>query len=97
MTALHGSLRPTRLSRSALVASTVGVLVLGLAGCGSDSGAQAVDVAAVTAAAPSDASRSCSAYVRQARRGDVVVSHRGVPKRAGATVPCAAALSVGSR
>ena len=96
MTALHGSLRPTRLSRSALVASTVGVLVLGLAGCGSESGAQALDATGTTVSSR-DASRSCSAYVRQARRGDGVAAHRGVPKRAGATTPCAAALAVGSR
>ena len=97
MTAQHRSTRASRLTRCALVASTAGLLMLGLAGCGSDSGAQALDVTSATAVAPSDASRSCSAYVRQARRGDVVVSHRGVPKRARATVPCAAAISVGSR
>jgi hypothetical protein len=74
-----------------------GAVALGLAGCGSESAVQTLDVAATTAVASSDASRSCSAYVRQARRGDVVVGQRGVPKRAGATVPCAAALALGSR
>jgi len=86
--------------RTARCAGTViaGVLLLGLAGCGTESPRTTTgEGQAVAVSSVAEQSRACSAYVRLARAGEQVTSHVAVPKRKGGTAPCQAAVRIGSR